>query len=333
MKTQRGFTLVEMAVVLVLVGIVSSMGMKIVGATLENVAYSDTKTKAEKIKVALTGFLRTNGRLPCPDILTPPTGIEPAGCATAASGYGVVPWLSIGLTKDTAMDGWNNFYTYRVANINFAPANVSVTAVPRANNTYQNWTIKSASGFNILSINSPTTGGYTALQIDRRDLADAVTPVAYNAVAVIYSHGKNGLSAITAKGTPNTASAAADEMVNSGAGATRFIIRDSVDSVQSGAYDDFVAYMTPQDLLQPLVTEGTIRACTSYCPTISCTNPNGTFGCTSNGIGFCSAIGVAPGCTSNGTAYCSDGMPQCALPVSQCRATGIPIGNPNVICL
>ena len=337
-KSQRGFTLIEMAVVLVLFGIIASMGMKIAGVTMENIAVSDTKSKAETIKIALIGYLRTNGRLPCPDIASVPTGTAPATCTTAALGYGVVPWLTLGLSKDAALDGWHNFFTYRVANNGAASPAPATPAVLRANNAYQDWTVKSSSGFNILSINSPNSGGYTALQINSRNLADTVTAITYNAVVVIYSHGKNGLGATTSKGTTNTASTGADELVNGTAGATVFIVRDSADSVAGGAYDDVVSYMTSQDLLQPLVTDGTLKAtCNAYCtttdPVISCTNPSYSPSCGGGGNNpYCAARGVA--CSNDTTTpTCSHGTPICTqYSFVTCSAAGIPVGNPSLTC-
>jgi hypothetical protein len=34
-----------------------------------------------------------------------------------------------------------------------------------------------------------------------------------------------------------------------------------------GPYDDVVSYITPQDLLQPLISEKTLNACIAYCTT------------------------------------------------------------------
>jgi prepilin-type N-terminal cleavage/methylation domain-containing protein len=53
----QGFTLVELAVVLVLIGIVTTMGLKMVTATLGNASYSETKSKQVLIKTALIGYL------------------------------------------------------------------------------------------------------------------------------------------------------------------------------------------------------------------------------------------------------------------------------------
>lgn len=277
MKSQRGFTLAEMAIVVLLISIAMTMGLKTVTANLENAAYSETKSKQERIKIALIGFLRTNGRLPCPDTAATPTGIEPvAGCTTPVLGYGAVPWATLGLARETALDGWGNFFTYRVSDINPAPVAPAAPAVPRAKNVNQNWTLKTAAGFDIASLSSPSAGGNLSLQIDQRDSAGTLTTIAYNAVAVIYSHGKNGFGAKTVKGTTIAVPAAADEVINNTSGTTQFIIRSTTDSGTAigGTYDDLVAYMTPQDLLQPMIDEKTLGGvCSFYCatPAAGCT--------------------------------------------------------------
>lgn len=66
-QRHQGFTLAEMAIVVLLISIAMTMGLKTVTANLDNAAYSETKSKQERIKIALIGYLRTNGRLPCPD--------------------------------------------------------------------------------------------------------------------------------------------------------------------------------------------------------------------------------------------------------------------------
>lgn len=264
----QGFTLAEMAVVTLIMSIAMTMGVQAFNAMLTNSAYSVTKTKQDTIKQALISFLRSNKRLPCPDTAALPNGLEVAPCTTAVQGYGVVPWATLGLARDAALDGWSNFFTYRVSNDNAALAAPLAPPVPRAQSAKQNWTTTGATGFDISSLNSPTTGGNLSIQIDQRNSAGVISRIAYNAVVVIYSHGKNGFGANTIKGTPIAAPVSADEVVNNTPGTTRFITRDITDSAGApgGAYDDIVAYMTPQDLLQPMLNEKTLTGiCRSYC--------------------------------------------------------------------
>ena len=54
---QSGFTLAEIAIVLAVIGIAATMGLKILTATLENNAISATQAKQERIKLALVSFM------------------------------------------------------------------------------------------------------------------------------------------------------------------------------------------------------------------------------------------------------------------------------------
>jgi prepilin-type N-terminal cleavage/methylation domain-containing protein len=243
-----GFTLVEMAVVVVLMGIVLTMGLRMLQATLNNAAWSETKLKQERIKVALITFLRTHGRLPCPDTALPPTGAEPANCLVNA-GRGVLPWQALGLSVGDVQDGWSNFFTYRVANK--TPA------------TSSNWTIKAglpaAAPFTISELTVPLTALTVQARSDAGALGPAMVP---SPVVVIMSHGKNGSGARTLRGAALLpAPLGADELSNATAASTTFITRTPSDvaAAAGGAYDDLVAYMTPKDLLQPLLDDKTLK--------------------------------------------------------------------------
>lgn len=251
-RHSTGFTLVEMAVVVLLMGIILTMGLRVLQATQSNAAWSETKLKQERIKVALIGFLRTNGRLPCPDSALPPTGAEPAACLVNA-GRGVLPWKVLGLSVGDVQDGWSNFFTYRVAN-----------ATPA---TSKNWTIKAgATAFTVGELTAPLTTFAMQERTDAGVLGAALVP---NPVVVIVSHGKNGAGARTLRGAAlMPAPVGADELANAGAASTTFVMRTPTDvaAAAGGAFDDVVTYMTPSQLLQPLLDEKTLKGvCTAYC--------------------------------------------------------------------
>jgi prepilin-type N-terminal cleavage/methylation domain-containing protein len=248
--TTTGFTLVEMAIVLLLMGIVMTMGLKIVTATLNNSAYSDTKAKQERIKVALIGYLRAYGELPCPDNTAGvATGAAAASCAGVTQGYGVIPWQHLGISRDTVIDGWGNYFSYRVAN---------------GAGTAKNWASKNL--FDIDEINKLPP--LLELNIGEKDSTGATINTISNAVVVIISHGNNGFGAKTVKVAARmpTAGAGVDEITNASSATSGFVRRP----VTEGIYDDLVAHMTPLDLLQPLLDEKTISACKSYCPGGGC---------------------------------------------------------------
>ncbi len=320
-KKLQGFSLVELAVVLVLIGIVMTMGLKMVTATLENASYSETKSKQELIKVALIGFLRTNGRLPCPDnsgSAVVASGVEVSPChGTAADGYGVVPWITLGIPRDSVVDGWGNYFSYRVAN---------------GTGGSKNWASRTAGiPFDINELRTPTA----ALTIQELDAAGtALVTTNAGAVVVLLSHGKNGFGAKTTKVGARLplADAGAGEATNGTDTTTTFTLRPVNESAGAfnGPYDDLLTYLTPQDLMQTLLNEGSLKSCYAYCPSAPTCTAGGTFSCTTGG-GFCN--GTVVSCTASGTPACSTGVPQCVLPGPACSATAIPVGLANATCL
>lgn len=295
----EGFTLIELTVVLVLIGTIMTLGLKMVVSTLENAAYSETKAKQETIKVALIAYLRTNGVLPCPDRQAVPTGqILPATCiANASEGYGVLPWQALGLSKDVAIDGFGNFFSYRIANGNGTAST-------------KNWTSRSAAtDFTINELRVPSQG----LTVTHQDGS-----IVQDAVVILVSHGKNGYGAKTIRGTLNAASASPEELSNAASSSLAANIRPISES-----FDDLVAYMRPSDLLQPLINEGTLKSCVAYCVVAtSCTCSSGTAYCTGSG----------PACTSGGTLACPTG-PGCSIPTLPCTTSfPIPVGKYPAAC-
>jgi prepilin-type N-terminal cleavage/methylation domain-containing protein len=64
MKLKKGFTIVELAVVLVLVGILISLGVSMIGPLTKRARESDTKGTIDAAIESLVGFAATNHRLP-----------------------------------------------------------------------------------------------------------------------------------------------------------------------------------------------------------------------------------------------------------------------------
>ena len=62
--TEKGFTLVEMAMVLVLVGILVSLGMGLMGPLMKTAKYTETKETVNTALISAIGFATTNNRLP-----------------------------------------------------------------------------------------------------------------------------------------------------------------------------------------------------------------------------------------------------------------------------
>lgn len=125
MNDQRGFTLAEMAIVLLLLGILAGMGLAATGALREQIALKVTRAAFKDVRERLVIHLGRHGRLPCPDagfIVAggPPDGMQdrrdpddPRSPCLRESG--VLPFGSLGLPRKTALDGWQNLFSYRPA--------------------------------------------------------------------------------------------------------------------------------------------------------------------------------------------------------------------------
>lgn len=159
-KFISGFTLVEMAVVLVIFGVLLGGLLVPLSAQRDLKDYSEVRTNLEQIKEALYGFAVVNGRLPCPD--TTGDGIDDnCGGSTSAGATtgGNIPWVTLGVQGN---DPWGRPYRYRI------------------NNAF--------GGFFSLSTKGTSPNGMLRICTD----STCATVDANNVPAVIYSLGKNG---------------------------------------------------------------------------------------------------------------------------------------------
>src|SRR5262245_59858454 len=66
MIKQRGFTLIEMAAVLVIIGLVVGGGVVAIGPIIQQSKLNQTNVAMDQVEAALVLFAMRNNRLPCP---------------------------------------------------------------------------------------------------------------------------------------------------------------------------------------------------------------------------------------------------------------------------
>ncbi len=232
--SQAGFTLVEMAIVLVIVGITLGGLLVSLSAQVDQRDYSQTRQSMEEIRGALLGYALSHGYLPCPAI-SAENGAEDrtAGACTAGKRVGFLPWAELGVNKT---DSWNRLYRYSVT-----PA-------------YANSPLA-------IALSPPTARDIT---IQTRNAAGALVNLSNTndiPVAVI-SHGKNGYGGTSNDGVllTDTSINNHDEKTNNTGGGTMAVSREfgSDKTTTFGEYDDLVVWISPNLYLSKMVTVGNL---------------------------------------------------------------------------
>lgn len=237
---QYGFTLVEIAVVLVIVGLLVGSFIGTFSKRIDTTRRDNTKKELLEIKQVLMAYAFSQGGtpyLPCPDTDIPPNGDENrevAGNCTAAGAVGTLPWMTIGLGS---VDAWGTQYRYWVSD---------------------NYSIDT--GF-VLS--SPDSGAGNAAIETRWGNLNKV--IATNAVAVIFSHGKNSLGGISDDGgnrapIPAVGNGYDDENENMDADFF-FMSRLPTDegaATIGGVFDDILVWINSYELKAKMVDVGVL---------------------------------------------------------------------------
>jgi prepilin-type N-terminal cleavage/methylation domain-containing protein len=232
-RYQTGFTLIELAIVLVIIGVLVGSILGTLGARIDNARRTETREALETIKLALYGFAMSQSpvRLPCPD--TNNDGFEdPAGgpCATLTS-PGNLPWATLGINRG---DAWDSTYSYWVAD------------------EYSNST-----GFSVAT-NATGVG-----MIDDDD--DGINPISNNVAAVIISHGKNQYGSIDVNNIARAAVPAGavydyerENLDTDGAAPVLFISRPVAGEGAATAYDDMITWIPEYVLKGKMVQAGVL---------------------------------------------------------------------------
>jgi prepilin-type N-terminal cleavage/methylation domain-containing protein len=222
-----GFTLVEIAIVLVIVGLLIGGLVTPLQTQIEQRRQAETQKALDEARDALLGFALRNGYLPCPAI-SASDGLEDRSGATCTGNrrYGYLPWATLGLNK---LDSWNHLYHYSVT--------------PAFSNSVTLFTLKTPRDISIAT----------------RDASGQLTPAsgAADTVAVILSLGHNGYGATSDQGTrlADAGSGNADEKLNLSSDGTAFISRPPLDNpaAPGGAFDDMLVWLSPNILYNRMV--------------------------------------------------------------------------------
>ncbi|MCL2589351.1 MAG: prepilin-type N-terminal cleavage/methylation domain-containing protein [Betaproteobacteria bacterium] len=139
-STKRGFTLIEMAIVLVVLGLTASLLIAPLAMRFEASQRHAAESMLDDITEALIGFALVQGRLPCPSIepdpFNPAYGLEQGPpCSLNVPGY--LPWRTLGLPghdpwgnpRTGANQPWVGCWRYQ-PDKNFVEGTISLSTLP-----------------------------------------------------------------------------------------------------------------------------------------------------------------------------------------------------------
>lgn len=215
----RGFSLIELAIVLIVVGLLTSSLLGPLAAQRTSGEETAARNQLDLTLDTLYGFAITHGRLPCPAAAGLDSSEASAGQENCSLAHGVIPWRSLGLPE---VDPWGQRLTY------YVHADFTKPPQGEARNGFMLTTSGNA------HVKPATSSGVRS--------ADALP-------GVIVSHGANGFGGYRSNGQRQAASHP-DEAENADADLT------FVDHPPDPGYDDLLAWIIPTLLNLRLVNAG-----------------------------------------------------------------------------
>ncbi len=252
---QQGFTLIELAVVMIIIGVLLGGFINTLSSRIEQSQRAETREQLEDIKAALSGFATANGFLPCPATALSAGGESRTG-SSCSQLNGFVPAKTLGLngrynSDNLLLDSWGNPFRYSVTGANSG----AFTKLGQ---------IK-ATGMNSLAPNLIICNGNSS---SATGCSGGATKLTDNAVFVVLSLGKDGSHFV---GTPAPDS---DEGENAGeatvsantagenlaytVGNNRVFVSRSYRSANTtaGLFDDLIIWMSPYVFYSQMIAAG-----------------------------------------------------------------------------
>jgi prepilin-type N-terminal cleavage/methylation domain-containing protein len=229
MKQQRAFTLIELAIVLVIVTILVGGLAVPLSAQIQARRVAETRKTLEDAREAILGFAMindgtpsTNRRLPCPDI--DGDGTESLNGTVCAQASGFLPWVDLGVANQ---DAWGNRLRYEVDQDLADPDKGFAASV--------------TSGF--------------PLKVCQTHACD--TSVAGNLAFVLVSHGPNGWGGRNISGSTLAAPSSDDEKENLDDGDRIYVSRSATKSDTAyGEFDDLLVWLSYPQLVARVCPTG-----------------------------------------------------------------------------
>lgn len=242
-----GFTLIEMAIVLVVIGLVISGGIVAVGPAIESSKISETNQRLDRVEQALILHVIRYGCLPCPAATISVTSTAAdAGQALAGAAYlsgcdsdacdltqGAVPWRNLDLSEADVTDGFGMRLSYSLA-----------TGLQQS-----------------ASMERTLPSSYPTGDLQVTTTAAAPTDITTTAAYVLISHGPNrSFGYFAGTGSQVTGTTGSTAETTNGTAGEPFTQGEYIPTQGTDYYDDIVRWRSAPMLIQ-------------LCGTNACGNP------------------------------------------------------------
>jgi prepilin-type N-terminal cleavage/methylation domain-containing protein len=227
-RAADGFTLVELAIALVVVTLLAGGVLLATRVQLTQRQSGETRQALEEAREALLAFAAANGRLPCPASSgVPGQGIENCSITpTSPTQRGLLPWESLGIR---GVDGWNRRLAY-ITSRSFTTAGFGLSTA------------------GAVTISAGTAAGGTSLATN-----GAVA-------AAVWSFGGNGRFATLMDGTglPGSGAGSDEQSNNSASTGNTVVSRDESENTSDpgGTFDDQVIWISRYVLFGRMMSAG-----------------------------------------------------------------------------
>lgn len=228
-QSQTGFTLVEIAIVLLIVAILLGGLLPTLSSQIEQRQNNETRKQLDEIQQALIGYAVAHGNFPCPAKSFADGSEDRNASGSCNKRHGFIPWSALGVAK---LDAWGRIIDY--------------SATPAFTNSLTRFKLSDPRDITIMT----------------RDANDNLVNLSNSndIPIVILSHGKNGYGAALDNGTVLTNASAnnIDEQSNfTSTLGNSFVAKDpSNRTTGSGEFDDIVTWVSPNTLFNRMVAAG-----------------------------------------------------------------------------
>ena len=244
-RRDAGFSLVEMAVVLLIIGLLLGGLVMPLSSRMDNQRYQATEASLDDVREAIIGYALVNDALPCPATPTSNgTAATTGGGCTVQHGF--VPAVTLGLSgaqnnDQLLLDGYSNPIRYSVSSSDF--------------DGDSNWDFTFPGEMRDVQIANVTPDldvCTTAAGSSATACSGAATTLTATAPAVIYSMGKDWSTFTSADQQENVGASLGGYDV----AADQVFVSRTLSAATANEFDDIVTWVSPSRLYGRMVSAG-----------------------------------------------------------------------------